>query len=167
MGIHDDKQRGTDREARLRMLGMPRLRLLDCMGGNSPGTPGYFDPPEDANVFAAFARYAERLWDDWGTESDPLTLGLLGAARLLSGDLAGADLVLENLPADTVRLDHGAGHCLLAAQEAFTACLPLPAELRDASRFTAGSTSQQQARAWLATHSDKLHWKDAEGVYGR
>lgn len=154
-----------DRTTRLSPLGLQRLRVLDCLGGNRPRAPGYFDPPADVDVFTAFSGYIARWSQECATDAYPLTISLLAAGRLLCGDLAAADVILDNLPAAPIGLDHGAGVCLVTPFYALNTALPWPAELRDSRRWLAGSAEQEALRAWLAAHRDKLCWDEPAGVY--
>jgi len=101
----------------------------------------------------------------WGTEADPLTASLLAAARLLTGDLAAADTIVDNLPAEPFKLEYGARFCPLAPLRALGAVLPLPANLGDTRRWVEGSAEQTALRTWLAEHRGKLRWVEADGVY--
>jgi hypothetical protein len=42
-----------DRETILAPLGLQRLRILDCLGGNEPRAPGYFDVQSGVDIFTA------------------------------------------------------------------------------------------------------------------
>lgn len=154
-----------DRTQRLSALGPVRLRLLDCLGGNSRWAPGYFDPPPDTDVFEAFRSYVQRLGAQWGTLTDPTALSLLAAARLMIGEVAAAGEILDRLPDKPIKLDHGAGSCLVAAPQTLRAALPLPAEFADSSRWVAGSDAQKALLAWLSTHQDRLQWDEKDGRY--
>ena len=90
---------------------------------------------------------------------------MLGAARLLSGDLSGADTILENLPEQPYQLDHGTGYCLIQAQHALSNSLPLPENLRDIGRWLAGSAEQAALGAWLTRHRAELEWDEPRGIY--
>ena len=154
-----------DRTDRLSPLGLQRLRLLDCLGGNNPLAPGYFEPAEDSDIFAAFRRHIIDLSQRWSTEADPLVVSLLAAARVLTGDLAAADAVLDSLAKEEIRLDHGAGICLVAPVYALKAALPLPSNLGDTTRWLAGSEERTALGAWLTEHREKLRWVETAGVY--
>lgn len=154
-----------DRYTRVLPLGFQRLRVLDCLSGDSPWAPGYFDPPADSDIFKAFADHVAELSQLWGTETDPLTASLLAAARLLTGDLAAADAIVENLPAEPFKLAYGARFCPLAPLRALSAVLPLPANLEDTRRWVEGSSEQAALRIWLAEHRDKLRWVEIDGIY--
>jgi hypothetical protein len=154
-----------DRTTWLSALGSQRLRLLDCLGGNNPRLPGYFDRPAEQDVLSAFRRYVVRLSEQWAAEADPLTVSLLAAARLLTGDLAAADVVLDHLPEQPAKLDHGAGYCLVAPLFALSTALPLPSEVADTSRWLAGTPEQAAIRAWLADHQHQLQWVEADATY--
>jgi len=155
----------VNRAAHLAPLGIQRLRLLDCLGGNTPRAPGYFAPPADADIFAAFRDYAAQMSQQWGSRSDPLTVSLLAAARLLAGDVGAAEPIIERFPARPVVLDHGAGICTVMPLYALHSALPLPPELAQTRLWLAGSSEQAALRAWLAEHRAKLRWSEAEGVY--
>ena len=154
-----------DRAAFLAPLGLQRLRLLDCLGGNSPKAPGYFDPSGDSEVFAAFAAYISDLSSRWATDSDPLFISLLAAGRLLTGEIAAANVIVEHLPTKAFKTDHGAGYCVIAPLQALKAALPLPAELTDIVHWIAGSPEQAALSEWLSEHTNTLRWSEAEGVY--
>jgi hypothetical protein len=55
-------------------------------------------PPADADIFEAFADHVRQLSQLFAAETDPLTVSLLAAGRLLTGDLAAADVIIDNLP---------------------------------------------------------------------
>ncbi len=150
---------------RLLPLGYQRLRLLGCLGGDIPSAPGYFDPAPDADVFSAFRDYVARLSQTWSTETDPLSISLLAAARFLTGDLDAAMTILDHLPAKTVKLDHGAGYCVVMPQTALRAALPLPPASADINHWLAGSTAQDQLRGWLVANRELLVWNETDGVY--
>jgi hypothetical protein len=93
-------------------------------------------------------------------------MALLGAARLLTGDTGGADLILDNLPEKPFELDHGAGYCLVLPMNVMCAVLPLPApDLKKVARWLAGSAEQATLRSWLRQHKDHLMWDEPRGVY--
>ena len=154
-----------DRANRLQPLGLQRLRALDCLGGNMPRAPGYFELADGDDIFAAFRAHVERLSRDWASASDPATVTLLATARLLAGDLAAAAVILDHLPPQPIKLDHGAGKCLVLPFHALAAVLPWPKDLADTQRWLAGSAEQTALRAWLAEHRDTLRWLEADGVY--
>jgi hypothetical protein len=154
-----------DRTDFLAPLGFQRLRLLDCLGGNSPSAPGYFSPDANCDVFAAFSTYITDLSSRWGSESDPLTITLLAAGRLLTGEIAAAKVIIDSLPARAFKSDHGAGYCVTAAVNSLNAALPLPADLKDTTRWLAGSPEQERLRSWFSEQKSKLRWSQAEGVY--
>jgi hypothetical protein len=155
----------VDRTAQLSPLGLQRLRVLDCLGGNSPHAPGYFAPAADGNIFDAFGNYVAQVSQQWAAASDAATVSLIAAARLLTGDLAAADVIVDHLPAKAFKLDHGAGICQVAPLYALSTALPLPADLKDTRRWLAGSAEQSALRTWLAEHRDKVRWIEADGVY--
>lgn len=155
-----------DRAARLAPLGLQRLRIASCLGGDMPRLPQYFDPAPGEDVFAAFRAFVERVAQAAQAAPDALTRSLIGAARLLTGELAGADEVLDHLPAQPYPRDHGAGYCLVAPAQALAAALPaLPAGLGDATRWLAGSSEQRALRAWLERHRARLRWDEARAIY--
>jgi hypothetical protein len=154
-----------DRENLLAPLGRERLRILDCFGGNEPRAPGYFDLQPDEDIFTAFREYAERMSRNWINETDPTTVPLLAAARLLSGELNAADIIIANLPAEMPSIDHGAGFCITAPQHSLSTALPIPPKLSDIRLWTAGSTMQSSLQVWLDSNRKNLQWNNLEGVY--
>jgi hypothetical protein len=155
----------NDRAAQLSPLGPQRLRLLDCLGGNTRLAPGYFSPPPGADILEAFARYVTDLSARWVGDTDPLVVTLLAAARLLTGDAAAARFIVDRLPATLPKLDHGAGFCLITPQQVLAATLPLPPQLADIRRWLADSPEQNALRAWLDQHQTQLHWAPDAAVY--
>jgi hypothetical protein len=139
--------------------------LLECLGGNDPRTPGYFARAGDDDVLSAFRRHVEKLSEQWAAETDPHAASLLAAARLLTGDLSAASVILDHLPAQAVKLDHGAGICLVVPLLALGTALPLPRALADTRRWVAGSSEQAALRTWLAEHRGDLQWVETDGAY--
>src|SRR5215831_9622457 len=119
----------------------------------------------DRDIFAAFGYHVARLSQQWADASDPITISLIAAARFLCGDIAAAEVILDHLPVDAFKLDHGAGICLVAPLYALSATLPLPAQLKDTNRWLAGSTEQTALRAWLAEHRGKLRWVEEKAIH--
>lgn len=154
-----------DRMAELAPLGTQRLRVLDCLGGNAEHAPGYFALSAEADVFAEFRGYVARIAERWGAEADPSTASLIGAARLLIGDLDGAGAIIDHLPVTAVRLDHGAGYCLVVPIASLRSALPLPETLQDTGRWIRGSAAQAALRGWVDDHRDRLRWDERSGVY--
>ena len=150
---------------RLLPLGYQRLRLLACLGGDIPSAPGYFNPSSDADLFSAFRDYVARLSQRWSKETDPLSISLLAAARLLTGDLDAAMTILDHLPAKAVKLDHGAGYCVVMPQTALHTALPLPSTLADINLWLVGSPEQDQLRGWLTANRPRLVWDETDGIY--
>jgi hypothetical protein len=156
----------NDRNQRLAPLGPQRLRISSCLGGDMPRLPQYFDPSPDEDVFAAFRAFIARVAQSTQTASDALTRSLVGAGRLLTGDLSGAGEIIDHLPIQPPTLDHGAGYCLVAPVQALAAALPaLPPELRDTSRWLSGSSEQAALRQWLERHRGALTWDEPRAVY--
>jgi hypothetical protein len=155
----------ADRTALLAPLGHSRLRLLDCLGGNSEWAPGYFRVESDDDVFATFRTYATALSRAWAEERDPAVVALLAAARVLTGDWAAAHVIVDRLPTAAIKLDHGAGFCRVVPFRALASALPLPAALRDSTRWLAGSSEQTALRTWLTEHGEHLRWLEESGVY--
>lgn len=155
-----------DRNERLARLGSQRLRISSCLGGDMPRLPQYFDPSPGEDVFEAFRAFIEGMVQRTQTANDALTRSLIGAGRLLTGELSGADEVIAHLPHEPYARDHGAGYCLVAPAQALAAALPsLPPELRDTARWLAGSTEQGALRAWLERHRGRLSWDEARAIY--
>lgn len=154
-----------DRTTRLSSLGSQRLRLLDCLGGNTRFAPSYFSPPPGVDTVDAFDSYVAELSARWDSETDPLAMSLLAAARLLTGDASAARVIVNRLPPTYPRLDHGAGFCLIVPQQALTTTLPLPPELGDTKRWLADSPDQSALRSWLDQHEPQLLWDRSAAVY--
>jgi len=151
-----------DRIARIQSLGRQRGRVIECLGGNSRLVRGaYFDPAADIDILDAYRAYVARM----SASLEPLNMALLAAGRLLTGDLTAADVILDHLPAETYRLDQGAGICWVTPQNALKAALPLPSHLQDIDRWLAGSAEQAALRAWLGGHRGRLRWFDPPGFY--
>ena len=153
------------RLAKMEPLGVQRLRVLDCIGGNDVRGANRFESEAGADVFDAFRRFVAATAPLWEDETDPMHVSTMAAAHLLLGDIASGDVIVDLLPERPYKLDHGAGRCLVAAVYALKNTLPLPAELKDTDRWTAGSPEQAALRGWLAAHRDRLLWREAEGDY--
>jgi hypothetical protein len=154
-----------DRITRLLPLGRQRVLVFECLGGNSPIAPAYFECLDDTDIFEVFHAFVARTSQLCAGDTYPLTISLLAAARLLTGDLAAADAILDHLPPEDFKLDHGAGICVVAPLRVLCAALPLPADLKPTDRWLAGLPEPTALRAWLAGHRDKLRWLEAQGVY--
>jgi hypothetical protein len=139
-------------------LGYQRLRLLGCLGGNIPHVPSYFNPAQGTDIFEAFRQYVTRTMDTWANETDPLSISLLAAARLLTGDLDATDIIIDHFPGKAFKLDHGAGYCIILPQSALKTSLPLPAELIEKDHWLANSKSQAALRTWFKTNRGMLPW---------
>jgi hypothetical protein len=155
----------TDRNERLALLGRERLRISSCLGGDVPRLPQYFAPSPDEDVFAAFRVFVDGMARRTQRATDALTRSLIGAGRLLTGELSGADEVIAHLPIEPYAREHGAGYCLAAPAEALAAALPLPPELRDTARWLAGSIQQGALLEWLSRHQRRLIWDEARAIY--
>ena len=155
----------VNRTAHLLPLGYQRLRLLGCLGGDSPTMSGYFNPDPATDIFTAFRHYVARMSQIWVDDTDCMTLSMLAAARVLTGDLGAADIIIDHLPDKEFKLDHGAGYCVVMPQTVLCASLPLPAELTDIDQWLEGSEAQSALRLWLAQHHGKLLWEEYKGAY--
>ena len=112
-------------------LGINRFRILDCMGGNDNHSPDFFQAAPGQDIVEAFEDHFRRLCRKEGYLSHRGTRLLLTAARLLSGDMTAADVIIDELPVERIRLDHGSGYCKTAHLVALAAAVPLPKELQD------------------------------------
>jgi hypothetical protein len=151
----------------LEPLGAQRLRLVSCL--DSSRWSIHFEPLPGEDILAAFREWVGKVVRQQGEASGPGSgtwSALIGAARLLTGDLAGADLIVENLPMQPHVLDHGAGYCLVLPMQLLLTAVPLPAPgLQNISRWLAGSAEQAELRTWLRQHHDRLVWDEPRGVY--
>jgi hypothetical protein len=157
-----------DRDAKLLPLGFLRWLVLDCLGGNTPKSPSYFDTATDIDIFTAFRDHVMRFSQPWQSEStDPWAVSLMAASRLLCGELAAADLILDHLPEQPFKHDQSIRYCPVLPTRVMAAVLPLPQSLKDdcSRRWLAGSPVRTEIRAWLDAHRDTLRWDEAEGVY--
>lgn len=149
----------------LARLGTTRLRIVSCLGGDLPGLPQHLTLDAGEDAYEAFRRFVARMIETCAAERQPSTRALIGAARLLVGDLDGAEEILEHLPPAPVKLDHGAGYCLTLPVHALQAALPLPDSLRWAPNVLAASSEQAELRAWLERHEGSLVWDEPRGAY--
>lgn len=97
--------------------------------------PGYFKPDSDMDIFEAFHHYVASMSQKWAAETDRITISLLAAAPVLTGDLASAQVIIDQLPVNTNKLGHEAGYCIVMPQNVLKTSLPLPAELTDINRW--------------------------------
>lgn len=154
-----------DRHQILAPLGPNRLRLLECLGGNDVRLPGYFAAAEGLDVLQSFRQHVASLVERWSKDADPLTASLLAAARLLTGDLSACEAILDRLPVNPIKIDHGAGICVALPFQALSAALPLPKALSDTRKWLAGSADEQSLRTWLTDHRSELEWVESDGAY--
>ena len=153
------------RFAKMESLGVQRLRILDCIGGNDTRSGRRFEPETGADVFDAFRSFVGATAPLWKDETHPVHVSTMAAAQLLSGNISSADVIVNLLPDRPYKLDHGAGRCLVAAIYALKNALPLPAELVNTDRWIAGSPEQAALRTWLNQNRDRLRWMEVEGEY--
>jgi len=153
------------------LLGDLRLSMLSALGCDNPRMSQFFDPPPSISIFDAYREHIERLSRDWagcGWADDPLARRLLGAGRLLYGDLAGADEILNNLPAEPTERPFGARFVPLLPQRMLRWALPLPREkycLNWPDRLCENSPEQAEFRRWLGYHRERIIWQEIEGFY--
>ena len=151
--------------ARLAPLGLLRLRVLSCLGGDTRVLPQYVPTPgPEQDVFAVYRVFAQQVNEQLRGEEG--LQALLSTARLLTGDISGADDILNTLRNELVELDHGAGYCRVIPSVAILQALPLPKTIpQPKPNYVAGSPEQAQLRAWLAEHRAELVWDEVKGVY--
>jgi hypothetical protein len=150
---------------RFEPLGYTRRRLLSCLGGDIPSFPHYLKLAPGEDVFSAFRAFVQRMIEVCAPDQSPQARTLIGASRLLIGDVSGADEVLDHLQAEPVRFHKGAGYCDIIPLQAMQVALPLPTSLQDWSRWLEGSSEQAALRAWLGLHRRQLAWDETRGVY--
>ena len=83
-----------ERTELLNPLGYTRLRIISCLGGDMASLPQYLRLEAGEDVFGAFRRLVSSMVQACADDRDRLTRSLIGAARLLVGELAGAVEVL-------------------------------------------------------------------------
>jgi hypothetical protein len=155
----------SERTKQFAPLGYTRLRIVSCLGGDMPSLPQYVKLGAGEDVFEAFRRFVSSMVQSCAADRDQLTRSLIGAARLLVGELAGADEVLDHLPSTAPTLDHGAGYCLVVPTRSLQAALPLPESLRHAPSVLAESAEQASLRGWLEEQRSRLVWEETLGQY--
>jgi hypothetical protein len=156
----------SERAQRLQALGSSRLLILGCLGGDFPSLPQYFEPAPGEDVVAAFRKFVERSVRDAGHDPDRLTQSLLGAARLLIGDLSGADTVLAQLPEALRTRTRRLPPVLIAPAQVMIAVLPLGSlQPAPAASWVAGSDEQARVRHWLNAHRSRLVWNERDAIY--
>jgi hypothetical protein len=146
-------------------LGLARMRVLECLGGNDRFAAGYFSIDATQDLFVEFRNHVARLNDQWASEKDPLTRNLLAAGRLVIGDVDAAYEILDRSPAAEIKLDHGAGSCTVVPFATIAAVFPLPRELSDSRKWYIDSPALEALRGWLQQHRDLLSWSESDGVY--
>jgi hypothetical protein len=125
----------------------------------------HFELSDDADIFELFRAFVARAAQLCAASTDPLTLSLVATGRLLTADLAAAEVILEQLPSEDFKLDHGAGICVLAALRVLCAALPLPTGMPRTERWLAGLPEPAMLQVWLAEHHHKLRWLETQGLY--
>ena len=150
----------------LEKLGFHRVRLLECMISpflRSERSDFEAQVASSGDVIDTFEKKVNEklilLKEDSNFRS------LCGAALLLTGDLRGADIILEALPEKTVQLDHGAGYCNIIGQTSLKASLPLPSELSDIDSWVTHSPVATKFKLWLCNYRERLIWDKATSTY--
>jgi hypothetical protein len=163
--IHENPQQRAARVARLAPLGLLRLRILSCLGGDTHVMPQYFATPgPDEDLFAAYRAFVRDMVERVRGEEDAYSL--VAAARLVTGDLSAADDILNTLRAERFEPEHNTGFCVVIASTALGQVLPLPQEIaKPQPNYVAGSAEEAALRTWLAAHRDRLTWNEVEGLY--
>lgn len=156
----NEKSTQVPENSRRLTLSYQRERALSCVSMRDRFELGSGD-----DIHTAFHAYAKRVADKWGHLNDPLSVGLIATLALLSGSIDAAERILDTLPNEPIKTDHGAGYCLVLPFESLCAVLPLPDNLRDIRNWTRGSAIEQDLRAWLADHRSQLMWDDKTETY--
>ena len=149
----------------LEPLGPFRQQVIACLRGDMVGTGAYrFSVGEGENLFEAFRRFVMEREAIAPPDLDGVHRSILAAGRLLTGDLAGADCIIDLLPETPHVTEHGAGKCKLMPARVLRRVLQIPDDVGDPDRWTAGS-QQSTLRVWLARNRAQLVWLEPEGRY--
>ncbi|WP_299436360.1 hypothetical protein [uncultured Rhodospira sp.] len=142
------------------------MRILSCVAPVGPGAQGFAPEPGD-DIFAAYRAYAKQIAERWRADPDldPLSRILIAALDLLAGHIDAANEILDELPTAPIKLDHGAGYCLVAPFVVLAAVLPWPDALKNTATWIRGSETEQALRDWLEAHRNRLAWDDEAGTY--
>ncbi len=154
-----------DRSALLQPLGFRRNPILDCLGANMPRAPGWLDLSAGADIFSVYRGHVAALSSNAAWLSDRDTMLMLAAARLLTGAVDAAALIVSDLPEHAPTLRFGQRHCPLMPVRTLAAALPLPGHLGPPEGWLIGSAQQALLRQWLTDHSDALRWHEPDGIY--
>ena len=149
----------------LEPLGPFRQQVVACLRGDMGSPTRRFSPHDGDGLFDAFRRFVLAAEASASASLDPIGWSILAAGRLLSGDLSGADRIIDLLPEKPHATDHGAGKCLLMPARVIRGALPVPDDVGDPDRWTAGSPEQAMLGEWLAEYRHRLRWIEAEGEY--
>ena len=150
----------------LEPLGPFRQQVISCLYGNALSKPPYrFSVGESETMFEAFRRFVVQRETTARPDLDQVGHSILAAGRLLTGDLAGADRIIDLLPARPHVTDHGAGKCLLMPARVLKSVLPFPDDVGHSDTWIAGSPEQATLRRWLAQNQAQLCWAELEGRY--
>jgi len=150
--------------ARMASLDMVRGQVLCCTNCDNPKLSHYFNPPEGADLDAAFREHLEMLWTRWlpeETESQFCSTAIVAAGLLSYGDLRMAAYILQHLPNRVFRN----GICLQVSRRAFVAILPVPKALRGWSQWIEGSPEAEAVRSWFARHQSDMTWQPSSGTF--
>ena len=150
----------------LEPLGPFRQQVISCLYGTPMSKPpNRFVVNESETLFEAFRRFVTQREATAQPELVPFEGLVLAAGRLLTGDLAGADRIIDLLPETPHVTDHGAGKCLLMPARVLRSVLPLPNTVGDPDRWTAASPEQRLLRIWLAQNRAQLNWVESAARY--
>ncbi len=149
----------------LEPLGPFRQQVIACLRGDIGSRTRRFSPTDGDGLFDAFTRFVLAAEASAPASLDGVGKSILAAGRLLSGDLSGADRIIDLMPERPHVTEHGAGKCLLMPARVLRNILPLPNDVGNPDRWTAGSPDQAALREWLAEHRHQLRWMEIEGEY--
>lgn len=153
------------RWAAMQPLGVNRQRVVACLFGDMASYGHMFDPEGQTSVLEAFREFVLDRQTRWSSSTELFHHAIVAAGRLLTGDLSGADRIIELLPERAHVTEHGAGKCLLLPSRVLKSVLPLPSDLGNPDSWIAGSHEQAVLRTWLEQQRGRLHWLAAEAEY--
>lgn len=84
-----------ERERLQELSGHQLVRIFGRLGGDQPKPRSHVDLSSTGNVFVLFRDFVGRVQDASAKESIPLVISLVAAGRLLTGDLAGAEIIVD------------------------------------------------------------------------
>jgi hypothetical protein len=137
-------------------LGSWRTWVLRCLSADNPRVPGYFNPPEGANLPAECEQHFGNLYVEWQKAADAgepdFSIALIAAGLLACGRKEMARVVLTNWD-----LTAATAPCPVLPIGILKSVVPIPGQFYQWSWYSA-RIEKDRILDWLDTHEGSLRW---------